>query len=59
MLGRIALRGNVPQATGQAYQLVIEGIVGESFEGDISVDDLALNVGPCPASSMLFVCVAR
>ena len=55
MLGRIALRGNVPQATGQAYQLVIEGIVGKGFEGDISVDDLALNVGPCPASSKLFV----
>jgi hypothetical protein len=29
----------------------MEGIVGKSFEGDISIDDLAVNNGPCPASS--------
>ncbi len=51
MLGRISLRGNVEQAVGQAYQLVVEGVVGNGFEGDISVDDLAVNQGPCPASS--------
>jgi hypothetical protein len=30
---------------------VIEGIVGNGFQGDISIDDLAVNDGPCPASS--------
>ena len=54
MLGRISLRGNVEQALNLQYQLVIEGIVGKSFDGDISVDDLAFNKGPCPTSSMIF-----
>jgi hypothetical protein len=30
---------------------VIEGIVGDGFQGDISVDDIAINDGPCPTSS--------
>jgi hypothetical protein len=50
-LGRISLRRNVEQAIGQPYQLVVEGIVGRGFAGDISVDDLAVNQGPCPVSS--------
>jgi hypothetical protein len=36
---------------GQPYQLVLEGVVGQGFQGDISVDDIAFNQGPCPASS--------
>ncbi|CAF4857321.1 unnamed protein product, partial [Rotaria sp. Silwood1] len=39
LFGRISLRGNIEQTIGQPYQLVIEGIVGNSFLGDISVDD--------------------
>ena len=34
-----------------SISLVVEGVVGNGFEGDISVDDLAINQGPCPASS--------
>ena len=26
-------------------------IVGKSFEGDIALDDIALNLGPCPSSA--------
>jgi hypothetical protein len=53
LFGRISLLGNIEQAVGQPYQLVIEGIVGNGFQGDISVDDLAVNEGPCPASSKI------
>ncbi len=55
LFGRIQLRGNIEQTVGQPYQLVIEGIVGNGFQGDISVDDLAVNQGPCPASSKFFI----
>ncbi|CAF4840990.1 unnamed protein product, partial [Rotaria sp. Silwood1] len=48
----ISLRGNIEQTIGQPYQLVVEGIVGKSIQGDISVDDLAFNQGPCPASTV-------
>lgn len=30
---------------------MFEGVVGYGFQGDISVDDIALNQGPCPATS--------
>ncbi|CAF0718676.1 unnamed protein product [Adineta steineri] len=52
LFGRIALRGNVEQAVGQPYQLVLEGIVGKGYLGDISIDDVALNQGPCPTSTV-------
>ncbi|CAF4949449.1 unnamed protein product, partial [Rotaria magnacalcarata] len=52
LFGRISLRGNVEQTIGQPYQLVLEGIVGKGFQGDISVDDLGFNPGPCPASTV-------
>ncbi|CAF0847412.1 unnamed protein product, partial [Rotaria sordida] len=52
LFGRISLRGNIEQTIGQPYQLVVEGIVGKSILGDISVDDLAVNQGPCPVSTV-------
>ncbi|CAF4185562.1 unnamed protein product, partial [Rotaria sp. Silwood2] len=52
LFGRISLRGNIEQTIGQPYQLVVEGIVGKSVYGDISVDDLAVNQGPCPSSTI-------
>ncbi|UJR31098.1 hypothetical protein I4U23_018606, partial [Adineta vaga] len=52
LFGRIQLRGNVEQAVGQPFQLVLEGIVGTGFRGDISLDDLAVNNGPCPISTV-------
>lgn len=51
--GRISLRDNVEQAINQPYQLVVEAIVGKSIQGDISIDDLAVNQGPCPVSSKI------
>ncbi len=51
LFGGISLRGNIEQAVGQAYQLVIEGVVGNGFQGDISIDDIALSPGTCPATS--------
>lgn len=50
LLGRLSLRDNIPLAPGQTFQLAIEGIVGKSFQGDISVDDLGYNDGPCPTT---------
>ncbi|CAF1638602.1 unnamed protein product, partial [Rotaria sordida] len=52
LFGRISLRGNIQQPIGQPYQLVVESIVGRGFQGDISVDDLAFNQGPCPVSTV-------
>ncbi|CAF3933397.1 unnamed protein product [Rotaria magnacalcarata] len=52
LVGRLSLRGNVQQTIGQPYQLVVENIVGKNFLGYISIDDLAVNSGPCPISSV-------
>ncbi|XP_071486324.1 MAM and LDL-receptor class A domain-containing protein 1-like [Diadema antillarum] len=32
------------------YELVIEGVIGPSWLGDISIDDVSLESGDCPAS---------
>ncbi|CAF3694948.1 unnamed protein product, partial [Didymodactylos carnosus] len=49
--GRVELSDNINLPNDAHYQLVVEGIVGKSFYGDIAVDDLAVNAGSCPTSS--------
>ena len=33
------------------FQIVIEGVVGVSWQGDIAIDDTSLTPGPCPTPS--------
>lgn len=47
MEGQITLGRGIPQNVGQPYQLVIEGIVGQGFDGTIAVDDLSMSYGSC------------
>ncbi|CAF3418653.1 unnamed protein product [Rotaria socialis] len=52
LFGSLSLGGNHQQTIGQPYQLVVENLIGKNFLGYISVDDLAVNSGPCPISSV-------
>ncbi|CAF1552804.1 unnamed protein product, partial [Adineta steineri] len=36
--------------TSGKFQVVFEGVVGPSFTGDISLDDITISPGACPAS---------
>ena len=36
----------------EAGRFVLEGVVGEGWEGDIALDDVAFNEGPCPVSNV-------
>lgn len=31
-----------------AFEIIIEGVAGPSFDGDIAVDDLSYYASPCP-----------
>lgn len=37
------------------WQIVFEGIVGKSYQGDIAIDDLKLIKSPCPLPGDYFV----
>ena len=34
------------------FQFVFEGIIGASYRGDIAIDDITVNDGPCPATGI-------
>ncbi|RNA26976.1 MAM and LDL-receptor class A domain-containing 2-like [Brachionus plicatilis] len=40
--------GHVTISSQVDFQVVLEGIVGRSFTGDIAVDDIEIETGPCP-----------
>ncbi|XP_071956926.1 MAM and LDL-receptor class A domain-containing protein 2-like [Antedon mediterranea] len=46
--GDIWLEGQVTISTSSSYLIVIEGIRGSNFYGDIAIDDLLLLDGTCP-----------
>lgn len=37
------------------WQIVIEGIAGQSYQGDIAIDDIKLVNSPCPLPGDFFV----
>ncbi|XP_057298293.1 MAM and LDL-receptor class A domain-containing protein 2-like isoform X2 [Hydractinia symbiolongicarpus] len=43
--------GTVDISSASKFQVVIEGIAGTGYRGDIAVDDLNLNNGACPPSA--------
>ncbi|XP_070566390.1 MAM and LDL-receptor class A domain-containing protein 1-like [Ptychodera flava] len=48
MQGSVWRYASVTISTRDQFQIVIEGIIGESFEGDIAIDDVRLDFGQCP-----------
>nr|XP_054757008.1 MAM and LDL-receptor class A domain-containing protein 2-like [Lytechinus pictus] len=43
--------GHYTLSTMTNYELVIEGVMGQSWYGDISIDDISLSEGECPPSA--------
>ncbi|XP_030849653.1 MAM and LDL-receptor class A domain-containing protein 2 [Strongylocentrotus purpuratus] len=43
--------GHYTFSTTANYELVIEGVVGQSWYGDISIDDVSLSEGECPPTA--------
>ncbi|KAH3887659.1 hypothetical protein DPMN_011677 [Dreissena polymorpha] len=41
-------------ATSKPFQIMFEGIVGNSFYGDLAIDDFSLTPGACPYSGRVF-----
>ena len=37
------------------WQVVFEGVVGKSYQGDIAIDDIKLIKSPCPLPGDYFV----
>ena len=44
---------NIPAST-TSFNIVVEGIVGPGYRGDIGLDDIQLVAGPCPNQGWLF-----
>ncbi|XP_022097778.1 MAM and LDL-receptor class A domain-containing protein 1-like isoform X1 [Acanthaster planci] len=34
------------------YQVILEGVAGPSYQGDIALDDITFHTGPCPAGEL-------
>ncbi|XP_038052723.1 MAM and LDL-receptor class A domain-containing protein 1-like [Patiria miniata] len=41
-------RGDFSTAPSADFQVVFEGVVGSSFQGDIAIDDIVVTTGECP-----------
>ena len=53
------LQGNAPISTASNFQIIFEGSVGQSYHGDLALDDITLSAGPCPittATPPMFSC---
>ena len=36
------------------FQIVMEGVVGKDYKGDIALDDISMTTGPCKVSSSMY-----
>lgn len=45
--GNVWLQGIAPFVSNDVHQIIFEGVVGKSFEGDIALDDILLTRGEC------------
>ncbi|KAK3733284.1 hypothetical protein QZH41_011133 [Actinostola sp. cb2023] len=46
--GKFWMKESIDVDGGQLYEVVFEGIVGESFTSDIAIDEISLTNGRCP-----------
>jgi hypothetical protein len=51
------MRKDVPLNEGVAFQVVVEGVVGNGYTGDIAIDDISMTPGCVPASGKCFLVV--
>ncbi|XP_033751986.1 MAM and LDL-receptor class A domain-containing protein 1-like [Pecten maximus] len=50
--GNVWRKGQRTIISNQPYQIVFEGLVGVSWQGDIALDDISVVTGPCPAPAV-------